>query len=220
MPSLTESLGSTPASALASAPTAPAELPSADEAVAHTLLNCLLREVSAPEHQTAVTDGHLLLRLPRRGVLLRVALRRTSLLGAHRFAGPVSEETADGGWTEVGWRRLAEYTQDELSLRTGVHNEEFLEQIASSHRITVSAVRRERRTAGRVLPERDAVRGADSRPADGRRRLPRVRAVAGVRTPLPPHAQGPHRRTRTPGPPTRRRPARPSRCAISPYATH
>ena len=100
--------------------------------VAHTLLNCLLREVSGPEHQTAVADGRLLLRLPRRGVLLRVALRRTSLLGAHRFTGPVSEQR-DGGWTEVDWRRLAAYTHDELWLRTGLRNEEFLEQIASSH---------------------------------------------------------------------------------------
>ncbi|MFD3374958.1 MULTISPECIES: IucA/IucC family protein [unclassified Streptomyces] len=136
MPSLTESLGSTPTSTAALA--ASAELPSPDEAVAHTLLNCLLREVSAPERQTAFTDGRLLLRLPRRGVLLRVALRRTSLLGAHRFAGPVSERTADGDWEVIGWRRLAEYTQDELSLRTGVCNEEFLEQIDSSHR-TIAA---------------------------------------------------------------------------------
>ncbi|MFJ2609289.1 IucA/IucC family protein [Streptomyces sp. NPDC087425] len=108
-------------------------LPTAEEAVTHTLLNCLLREVSGPEHQTAVTDGRLLLRLPRRDVLLRVDLRRTSLLGAHRFTGPVSEQR-DGTWTRIDWRRLAEYTHDELSLRTGVRNEEFLEQIDSSHR--------------------------------------------------------------------------------------
>ena len=48
MPSLTNSPGTAPACA------APAGLPTADEAVAHTLLNCLLREVSGPEHQTAV----------------------------------------------------------------------------------------------------------------------------------------------------------------------
>ncbi|WP_314414680.1 IucA/IucC family protein [Streptomyces kroppenstedtii] len=140
MPSLAESLGSTflavpsrtgaPVADLAAHP----HLPSADEVVAHTLLNCLVREVSAPEHQTALTERHLLLRLPRRGVLLRVALRRTSMLGAHRFTGQVSERTADGGWNEIGWRRLAEHTQEELSLRTGVRNEEFLEQIDSSHR--------------------------------------------------------------------------------------
>jgi siderophore synthetase component len=92
-----------------------------------------------PEHRTAVTDGHLLLRLPRRGVLLRVALRRTSLLGAHRFTGPVREQH-DGDWTEIGWRRLATYTQDELSSRTGVRNEEFLDQIASSHQAVAAAL--------------------------------------------------------------------------------
>ncbi|MFF4802959.1 IucA/IucC family protein [Streptomyces sp. NPDC001351] len=118
---------------------APAGLPSADDAVAHTLLNCLLREVSGPEHQSVVADGRLLLRLPRRGVLLRVALRRTSLLGAHRFTGPVSEQGEDG-WSEVDWRRLAEYTHDELSLRTGVRNEEFLDQIASSHDAITTAL--------------------------------------------------------------------------------
>ncbi|MGW1373596.1 IucA/IucC family protein [Streptomyces sp. NPDC002446] len=131
MPSLTNSPGTAPAT--------PAGLPTADRAVAHTLLNCLLREVSGPEHQTAVDNGRLLLRLPRRGVLLRVALRRTSLLGAHRFTGPVTEQTADG-WAEVGWRRLAEYVHAELSLRTGVHNEEFLDQIASSHQAVSAAL--------------------------------------------------------------------------------
>lgn len=114
-------------------------LPTSDEAVAHTLLNCLLREVSGPEHQSVVADGRLLLRLPRRGVLLRVALRRTSLLGAHRFRGPVSEQS-DSGWSEVDWRQLAAYTHDELSLRTGVRNEEFLEQVASSHEAISTAL--------------------------------------------------------------------------------
>ncbi|KND33889.1 IucA/IucC family protein [Streptomyces acidiscabies] len=117
----------------------PVELPTADRAVAHTLLNCLLREVSGPEHQSVVDDGHLLLRLPRRGVLLRVALRRTSLLGAHRFAGPVAEQQ-DDGWAEIDWRRLAQLAHDELSLRTGVRNEEFLAQVVSSHDAIESAL--------------------------------------------------------------------------------
>ncbi|MFC4610496.1 IucA/IucC family protein [Streptomyces maoxianensis] len=131
--SLTDSIGTTPVSAT------PSGLPTADDAVAHTLLNCLLREMPGPEHQTAVTDGHLLLRLPRRGVLLRVALRRTSLLGAHRFTGSVREQR-DGDWVAVDWRRLAAYTQDELSSRTGVRNEEFLDQIASSHQAVTVAL--------------------------------------------------------------------------------
>lgn len=114
-------------------------LPTADHVVAHTLLNCLLREVSGPEHQSVVSGGKLLLRLPRRGVLLRVALRRTSLIGAHRFTGPVSE-CRDGEWAEIGWRALAGYARDELSLRTGVANEEFLEQVASSHTAVEAAL--------------------------------------------------------------------------------
>ncbi|WP_327392253.1 iron transporter [Streptomyces sp. NBC_01186] len=161
---LTDSLGTRPVAAARRA------LPTADDVVAHTLLNCLLRELSGPEYRTAVDGGHLLLRLPRRGVLLRVALRRTSLLGAHRFTGPVQERrdgngsgnangngdraavdgvwaavdgvwtAADGDWTAIGWRRLAEYIRGELSLRTGVRNDEFLDQVASSHRAVTAAL--------------------------------------------------------------------------------
>ncbi|MDG5806191.1 IucA/IucC family protein [Streptomyces ossamyceticus] len=138
MPPLTDSLGT-------------AHLPTADDATAHTLLNCLLREVSGPERQTAVSDGHLLLRLPRRGPLLRVALRRTSLLGAHRFTGPVHEQTATG-WTALDWRRLAVYTHDELTLRTGVRNDEFLHQMDSSHR-TLAAALADRDTDPRGRPD-------------------------------------------------------------------
>lgn len=137
MPPLNNPLGTAPAPA---APTGfGTGLPTADEAVAHTLLNCLLREVSGPERQTAVAGGHLLLRLPRRGVLLRVALRRTSLIGAHRFTGSVREQR-DGSWAPVGSRRLAEYVRDELSLRTGVRNEEFLDQVDSSHQAVAAAL--------------------------------------------------------------------------------
>lgn len=103
-----------------------------DQVVAHTLLNCLLREVSGPERQTVVTDGQLRIRLPRCGVLLRVGLRRTSLIGAHRFSGPVSEER-DGRWSEVSWHALAGYVHRELELRTGVRNDEFLDQVTASH---------------------------------------------------------------------------------------
>ncbi|GAA0676938.1 IucA/IucC family protein [Streptomyces malaysiensis subsp. malaysiensis] len=109
-----------------------ATMASADHATAHTLLNCLLREVSGPERQSVVADGWLRLRLPRCGVLLRVGLRRASLIGAHRFTGPVSEQR-DGAWAEVSWRELAERVQRELQLRTGVRNDEFLDQVASSH---------------------------------------------------------------------------------------
>ncbi|MEU2338463.1 IucA/IucC family protein [Streptomyces sp. NPDC006654] len=125
----------------APAPTAePAR--TADLVTAHTLLNCLVREVSAPEHQVTVVDDHLLLRLPRRGLLLRAALRRTSLIGAHRFQGSVQRLDGDA-WVSVDWRELAACIQDELEQRTGLANEEFLGQVADS-RETIRVVLEER----------------------------------------------------------------------------
>ncbi|MGW6058266.1 IucA/IucC family protein [Streptomyces sp. NPDC055189] len=166
-------LTGTPVAGAPLAGAAPTRLPSADQAVTHTLLNCLLREVSGPEHQTAVVDGDLLLRLPRRGVLLRVALRRASLLGAHRFTGPVTEQR-DGRWVEVDWPRLAEYTHAELSLRTGVSNEEFLEQIASSHEGVSAAI-----AAARPAPATGAAPTARS--ATATHATPATRAISAAR---------------------------------------
>jgi siderophore synthetase component len=130
-------------------PAAPAEpppdLPSADHAVAHTLLNCLLREVSGPEHETVADDGHLLLRLPRCQTVLRVGLRRASLLGAHRFTGPVARQRQREGereWEEVNGRQLAELVHAELSSRTAVRNDEFLAQVAASHEGVALALER------------------------------------------------------------------------------
>ncbi|MFJ5031082.1 IucA/IucC family protein [Streptomyces sp. NPDC088560] len=117
----------------------------ADTVTAHTLLNCLIREVSAPEHQVTVDDDHLLLRLPRRGILLRSPLRRVSLIGAHRFQGPV-QRLDDDAWVTVGWKELAGYIQEELELRTGVANEEFLSQVADS-RETIRTALEERADA-------------------------------------------------------------------------
>ncbi|GGS62342.1 IucA/IucC family protein [Streptomyces cinerochromogenes] len=121
----------------------------ADAVTAHTLLNCLIREVSAPERQVTVDQDHLLLRLPRRDVLLRVPLRRISLIGAHRFDGPV--ERYDGGdWSAIGWHELAGYIQEELELRTGVSNDEFLAQVSDS-RDTIHTILERRATA--ALPQ-------------------------------------------------------------------
>ncbi|MET8453011.1 IucA/IucC family protein [Streptomyces sp. NPDC005209] len=121
----------------------------ADAVTAHTLLNCLIREVSAPERQVTVDQDDLLLWLPRRDVLLRVPLRRVSLIGAHRFDGPI--ERHDGGdWSAIGWRELAGYIQDELELRTGLANDEFLAQVTDS-RNTIHTVLERRATA--ALPQ-------------------------------------------------------------------
>ncbi|MEV5596845.1 IucA/IucC family protein [Streptomyces sp. NPDC052496] len=119
---------------------APALPLTADEPVAHTLLNCLLREICGPEQQTALEGAHLLLRLPRCGELLRVGLRRPSLTGAHRFTGP-AERWCDGRWHELGWAELAACAQRELELRTGVRNEEFRAQVAASHAGVTAALR-------------------------------------------------------------------------------
>ncbi|MEV7387379.1 IucA/IucC family protein [Streptomyces sp. NPDC091215] len=122
----------------------------ADAVTVHTLLNCLIREVSAPEHQVTVADGHLLLRLPRRGLLLRSRLRRISLVGAHRFQGPV-QRLDDDTWVTVDWRELADCIQDELELRTGVANEEFLAQVADSRETIRTAL--EERTSRTPHPD-------------------------------------------------------------------
>lgn len=139
-------------------------------------------------------------------MLLRVALRRTSLLGAHRFTGPVSEQTADG-WAEVGWCRLAEYVHAELSLRTGVDNEEFLAQIASSHQAVSAALeaRTEHPAAGEYGTEDWQTAYVTSEQA----------LILGHRfhpTPRPAPAIPP------PGSRTRPRPAPSSRCCCSPCA--
>jgi siderophore synthetase component len=102
-----------------------------DDVVAHTLLNCLVREVSAPERQTVVDGDHLLVRLPRSGVLLRVAVRRLSQAGGHRLRGPAARWSG-GHWEPLGAEPLAELIGDELALRTGAGNPEFVEQVRSS----------------------------------------------------------------------------------------
>ncbi|MFD4231575.1 IucA/IucC family protein [Streptomyces sp. NPDC058545] len=140
----------------------PTELPTADTVVVHTLLNCLVRELSGPEQQATLADDHLMLCLPRRGVLLRVALRRTSLLGAHRFAGPVLKRRPGGGWVPIDWRCLATYLHDELSLRTGVRNEEFLDQVASSHRSVSSTLATRQARPSITTPDGAAESAEDS----------------------------------------------------------
>ncbi|WP_436776714.1 IucA/IucC family protein [Yinghuangia sp. YIM S09857] len=135
-------------------------------ATTHTLLNCLLREVSGPEHQAAVADGHLLIRLPRADALMRIRVRRTSLTGAHRFHGPAyrfhgpTHRHGTRGWRELASHEVAELVSAELELRGGTANGEFVGQVASS-RDTIAAVldRRADRApaAGRYLESEQAL---------------------------------------------------------------
>ncbi len=113
--------------------------PAVDDVVAHTLLNCVLRELSGPEGQAEVVGDHLLVRLPRAEHVLRVRLRRTSRTGAHRLHGPV-EVPAGTTWRPVAGADLAALVTEELQLRSGQDNPELAEQVASSAR-TMQALR-------------------------------------------------------------------------------
>ncbi|EST36403.1 IucA/IucC family protein [Streptomyces roseochromogenus] len=147
----------------------------ADAVTAHTLLNCLIREVCAPEHQVTVDRGHLLLRLPRRGLLLRARLRRVSMIGAHRFQGPVERLDGDSAWVTVDWRELAGHVQDELQLRTGVANGEFLDQVADSRETIRTAL--EHRAHG--MPEQDIYLTSEQSLVFGHRFHPTPKARTG-----------------------------------------
>lgn len=106
---------------------------SADHVVAHTLLNCVVRELG----RARIVDDHLHVRLPHQDRTLRVEVRRRSLTGAHRFTGPVRDERS-----ELDFRELAELVATELTLATGVPNDEFVDQVVSSHEVTETALRR------------------------------------------------------------------------------
>ncbi|MFI6984436.1 IucA/IucC family protein [Embleya sp. NPDC050154] len=139
---------------------APPAPPTADEVVVHTLLNCLHREVCRPEGRSVVEPGdggHLRLHLARSGTRLRVRLRRASLFGDHRFTGPVAE-LRGSTWHVLTWPEVAERVHAELGLRTGVRNDEFLDQLASSHAgVRAGLARRSARPASRYLDSEQAL---------------------------------------------------------------
>jgi siderophore synthetase component len=103
-----------------------------DTLTVQALLNCLVREVSAPEGQVREADGHLLARLARSGRLLRLGTRRPSGGLGPRLAGDAALWCA-GDWHPVGWERLAGLIADELTLATGAPNDEFTGQVRNSH---------------------------------------------------------------------------------------
>ena len=124
---------------------------SAADASAHTLLNCLLREVCGPAGQVSLTDEHVVLRLPRRDVVLRARLRRRSITGAHRFSGPV-EQLVGGGWTALPPDRLAACVAAELELHSGIANPEFVGQVRASEAAVHRALMHRERTGDRRGP--------------------------------------------------------------------
>jgi siderophore synthetase component len=111
------------------------------------LLNCLHREVSAPEGQAWEHGGHLMVRLARSGVLLRARLRRPSAGIGPRLAGQVQLRHG-GTWRMIGWQCLAQLIAGELTLATGVPNEEFTAQVRAGH-AAVAAILRARQLRAR-----------------------------------------------------------------------
>ncbi|MEO3818577.1 IucA/IucC family protein [Plantactinospora sp. B24E8] len=103
----------------------------ADLASAHTLLGCVAREVAGPDRQASLADGYALVRLARTDVLLRCAVARVSMVGAHRYVGPV-QRLAGGGWTDVDAVELSGLVGAELTRRTGRANPEFAGQVSAS----------------------------------------------------------------------------------------
>jgi siderophore synthetase component len=119
-----------------------------DLLTAQALLNCLVREVSAPEEQAREADGHLIVRLARSDRLLRLTARRPSAGLGPRLTGQAALRRGDT-WHPVGWEELARLIADELTLATGVSNDEFAAQVRSSHTaITAFAAARAAMGAG------------------------------------------------------------------------
>ncbi|GAA2602613.1 IucA/IucC family protein [Actinomadura fulvescens] len=104
----------------------------AGDASATALLNCLIREVCAPEHQVWADGAHLLVRLPRVGVMLRAGLGRPPSGPTFRIAPPY-EERRGNAWIPAAWDRLADLIAGELELATGRANPEFLGQVTDGH---------------------------------------------------------------------------------------
>ncbi|MGD0239617.1 MAG: IucA/IucC family protein [Streptosporangiaceae bacterium] len=102
------------------------------ELTCQALLNCLIREVAAPEDQAWEDDGHLIIRLPRSAVTLRARLRRPSAGIGPRTAREV-QVRQERTWQGIDWRRLADLIAAELTLATGTVNAEFVGQVRDGH---------------------------------------------------------------------------------------
>lgn len=114
------------------------------------LLNCLIREVSGPEEQVREEGGALFIQLARSDVPLRAELRRPSAGIGPRFTGHVQAGgpglgpglgLAPGlapGWRTIGTTELARLIAAELTMASGVANEEFATQVTDSHTAAVA----------------------------------------------------------------------------------
>ncbi|GIJ10946.1 IucA/IucC family protein [Micromonospora andamanensis] len=128
----------------------------ADRAAAHTLLSCYLREVAAPDGAADTLGGRLRIRLPHLGLTLSCRLARVSPVLAHRYVGPVHCRQTAGSTprrhpalpeppatdTPVDGGQLARLLAAELAARTGLANDEFVEQVLGSRDALAALLRR------------------------------------------------------------------------------
>jgi siderophore synthetase component len=143
---------------------------SPDELASQALLNCLIREVGAPEDQAWEDGGHLVIRLPRSAVTLRARLRRPSAGIGPRTAREV-QVRQDDMWRDIDWRRLADLIAAELTLATGTINAEFVSQVRDGHAAfaAILAARAEKMAGDdRAVPNGSVPGGAGVGGADGR----------------------------------------------------
>jgi siderophore synthetase component len=117
-----------------------------DTLTAQSLLNCLVREVSLPEEQVREADGHLIVRLARSDRLLQLGTRRSSAGTGPRLTGDAAIRRGDT-WQPVGWAELSPLIAEELTLATGVSNDEFATQVRGSH-ASITAILRARTEGG------------------------------------------------------------------------
>jgi siderophore synthetase component len=117
-----------------------------DTLTAQSLLNCLVREVSLPEEQAWESDGHLVVRLARSGRLLRLGASRRSAGASPRLTGDAALRRGET-WHPVGWDELSALIAGELTMATGVPNDEFTAQVRDSH-AAITAIQRARRDTG------------------------------------------------------------------------
>ena len=99
----------------------------ADALAAHGLVGVVARELGG-----AVSDGHLVVGLPRSAEVVRVRIARPSPAGAHRLHGSVQRRCGDGRWVDLPLDGLAALLDAELARRTGHDNPEFVHQVTAS----------------------------------------------------------------------------------------
>jgi siderophore synthetase component len=131
-----------------------------DTLTVQSLLNCLVREVSLPEEQVREYDGHLIVRLPRSDRLLRLGTRRRSAGPGPRLTGEAAIRHGDA-WQPATWAELTPLIAEELTLATGMPNEEFAAQVRGSH-ASITEILRARTDDG---PGQDQGIAADPRVA-------------------------------------------------------